>query len=182
MIVVVSTAAVLLNLAAIGWYYKNIAAVMQHIREASSGPLAELYGQKDSFINSMGFWLGAVQNAFFLPVVLLMNGVMFLFAGIRYFSKPKIQSNHFTICGGITAVQILTVLATFSLNSNRDGRYLLPLLPYVALLVCWGAAHLDKQWFLNFVLVVSVFNSWLYTASSWSANAECTHFGISSNI
>ena len=135
---------IVMNVATIAWYYWNITYVMQHISVASSGPIAELYGKKDSFLDAMLYWLGAIQNAFFLPMVLLISGLIFGFGVLRYFVNCKTQTKHFRICSAIAGLQILLVLATFSLNSNRDTRYLLPLLPYFALLVCWSAAQINK--------------------------------------
>jgi len=143
-VIVALAAGVLLNLTAIAWYYWNITYVMQHISVASSGPIAELYGKKDSFLDAMLYWLGAIQNAFFLPMVLLISGLIFGFGVMRYFVNCKTQTKHFTVCSAIAVLQILMVLATFSLNSNRDTRYLLPLLPYFTLLICWSAAQINK--------------------------------------
>jgi hypothetical protein len=137
-------AGIVLSVATIAWYYWNITHVMQHISVASSGPIAELYGKKDSFLDAMLYWLGAIQNAFFLPMVLLVSGLIFGFGVMRYFVNCKTQTKHFTVCSAVAALQILMVLATFSLNSNRDTRYLLPLLPYFTLLICWSAAQINK--------------------------------------
>ena len=138
-VILALAAGVLLNLAAIAWYYWNITYVMQHISVASSGPIAELYGKKDSFLDAMLYWLGAIQNAFFLPMVLLVSGLIFGFGVMRYFVNCKTQTKHFTVCSAIAVLQILMVLATFSLNSNRDTRYsitLITLFHSVNLLEC----------------------------------------------
>jgi len=135
---------VLLNLAAIAWYYRNITHVIRHVSEASSGPIAELYGKKESFLNAMLYWLGAMHNSFFLPMVLLIVGIIFGCGAIHYFKHSNAQAKHFTICSGIAVVQILLVLTTFSLNSNRAHRFLLPLLPYLALLICWSVAQMNR--------------------------------------
>jgi hypothetical protein len=145
---------VLLNLTAIAWYYRNMTYVMQHISVASSGPIAELYGKKDSFLDAMLYWVGAIQNAFFLPMVLLISGLIFGFGVMRYFVNCKTQTKHFTICSAIALLQILMVLATFSLNSNRDTRYLLPLLPYFTLLVCWSAAQINRPLLTTALLLI----------------------------
>jgi hypothetical protein len=143
-VIVTLAAGVLLNLATIGWYHRHIIYVIQHVLVSSSGPVAEIYGKKDSFLNAMLFWLGAVQNSFFLPTVLLISGLIFGFAVMRYFISSKTRSKHFTICSGIAILQVGIVLAIFSLNSNRDSRFLLPLLPYFSLLICWSVAQISR--------------------------------------
>jgi hypothetical protein len=145
---------ILLNLAAIAWYSRNITNVIQHMSVASSGPIAELYGKKDSFLNAMLFWLGAIQNSFFLPMVLLISGLILGFGLMRYFVNFKMETKHFTVCGAIAVVQILTVLAAFSLASNRDPRFLLPLLPYFALLVCWSAVQINRPLLTTVVIFI----------------------------
>jgi hypothetical protein len=152
-VVVALAAGIIMNVATIAWYYRNITHVIHHIWIASSGPIAELYGKKEFFLNAMLFWLGSIQNAFFLPMVLLISVLIFGFGVMRYFVNCKMQTKHFTICSGIALLQILMVLATFSLNSNRDTRYLLPLLPYFTLLVCWSLAQIDKP-LLTTVLIL----------------------------
>jgi hypothetical protein len=154
-VIVALAGGILLNLAAIAWYYRNITHVIQHVSVASSGPIAELYGKKDSFLDAMFFWLGAIQNSFFLPIVLLIIGVTFGFAIVRYFVNSKTQTKHFTICSAIAVLQILIVLSTFSLASNRDPRFLLPLLPYFALLICWNAVQINRP--LLTIAVIFIF-------------------------
>ena len=142
-VIVTLAAGFLLNFVASAWYYRNITHIIQHVSIASSGPVAELYGKKDSFLNAMLFWLGAVQNSFFLPIILLISGLIFALGAMRYFINFKTRADYFTVCSAIGLVQILIILSTFSLNSNRDFRFLLPLLPYLALLICWSVQQIN---------------------------------------
>lgn len=61
---------------------------------------------------------------------------------------------HFTVCGAIAVLQIITVLSVFSLAACRVPRYLLPLLPYFAILICWGVAQISKPILTSLVIVV----------------------------
>jgi hypothetical protein len=153
-VVVALAAGVLLSLAAIAWYYRNIPHVIDHVSKASSGPIAELYGKKDSFLNAMLYRLGAIQNSFFLPSVLLTSGSIFGFGVLRYFVSSKTETKHFTICSATAILQILIVLATFSLNSNRETRFLLPLLPHFTLLICWSVAQINKPLLTTAVILI----------------------------
>ena len=101
-------AGVVLNAAAIAWYYTNITYVLQHVAAASSGPIAELYGKKEAFLNTLLFWIGAVQHSFFLPMVLCITGGLFAFGVVRYFVNTQTQFQHFTLCSAIAVLQILT--------------------------------------------------------------------------
>lgn len=128
---------VLLIVLAIGWYSHNLEAVIRHVSISSTGPVAELYGKSEPFLNSFVYWLGAAQQNFFAPFV-LEGVVLIVIAGIiRFIINRQTTSAHFNWCGGIALLQIIFVLAVFSTSPNRDNRYLLPLLPYVSLLMCW---------------------------------------------
>ena len=156
-VIVALAGGVLLNVATIAWYYRNIGGVIQHVSIASSGPIAELYGKKDSFLNAMLFWLEAVQNSFFLPPVFLISGLIVGFGFIHYFINPKREIKHLAICSAVAAAQVLLVLATFSLNSNRTTRYLLPLLPYFAFMIGWSVAQINRPILASLaVLIFSV--------------------------
>ena len=119
-VVISLVAGALLNIAALGWYSKNLSFVLQHVSVASSGAVAELYGQTDSFGNSLLFWLRATQSSFFLPSVLLVVALICAFGTVRHFVSPRVKADHFSICCVTAVLQISFVLAVFSLNANRD--------------------------------------------------------------
>ena len=144
-VVLTLVAGVFLSAAAIAGYSKNLGFVSQHVLLASSGPVAELYGRADSFSNSLLFWLRATQNSFFLPSVFLAVALICALGSVRHFVSPHVTADHATTCCASAVVQISIVLTVFSLNANREVRFLLPLLPYVSLLVSWGATRLDAR-------------------------------------
>ena len=47
----------------------------------------------------------------------------------------------------------------FTLSSNRDDRYLLPMLPYFVLIVCWSVARLNRP-FVTFALIATFALQW----------------------
>jgi hypothetical protein len=184
-IIVTLAVGVLLNFAAGAWYYRNITHIIQHVSIASSGPVAELYGKKDSFLNAMLFWLGGVQNSFFLPVILSISGLIFVLGVMHYVINSKTRADYFTICSAIAVLQILIVLSTFSLNTNRDLRFLLPLLPYLALLICWSAKQINIR--LLTIATMLMFFAQLtvvYQQASGvaSPNPNMSHYVVSINM
>src|SRR5262249_40470548 len=52
---------------------------------------------------------------------------------------------YFSLCGGAALLQLVIVLIVFSYSANRELRYLLPLLPSAALVVCWAVAHFGSR-------------------------------------
>lgn len=143
-VVVAFAAGISLSIGAAAWYRTNITSVIEHVFVSSSGPIAEIYGKKDIFFNTMSYWLGALRNSFFLTSVFFLVTLLFGLAVISYFIKPKTLVKHFTLCSSVAVFQILIVLVVFSLSSNRDVRYLLPVLPYLALLIGWSLAQINR--------------------------------------
>jgi tetratricopeptide (TPR) repeat protein len=166
--------AIPIGIATVAWYYRNAPAVMAHVSMASSGPVAELYGKAESLLPSLRFWLSA--------------------AGVNFFSWPTMVLSIATVCAGIlsalasrdtsprtflaaavvASIQIAVTLVTFSLNSNRDDRYLLPLVPYFAVVLCWALVQLNRK--LVTAVVVAVFAlQWAHTHAQslgWIPRAE----------
>jgi len=136
---------VLLSALAIGWYNQNLADVIRHVSISSSGPTAELFGKSDTFVNNLIYWLRATQRSFFIPVALGAAGLAFIGGVAFYFIKPAKMGSHFTVCAAIALFQIALVILIFSVNINRENRYLLPLLPYISLLLCWALVQIDKR-------------------------------------
>jgi hypothetical protein len=134
---------VVLSFAAAGWYKRNIKFVVEHVALASTGTVAELYGKNDTFFNSMTYWLDSVQRSFFLPSCLILSGGVVAGGVVKYLVKPGPSLRHFAQCSMIGFLQILVALSVFSLSSNRDNRYLLPLLPYFTILVCWALTQIN---------------------------------------
>jgi hypothetical protein len=144
-VLITLAAAVVLNLAVIAWYYRNITDIIHHVSIASSGPVAELYGKRDSFLNALLFWLEALQNAFFLSLTSLVIYLIVAFGVVHHLVRRTSGADYFAVCSAIAAFQILIVLSTFSFNSNRDIRFLLPLLPYLVLPICWSARQIKSR-------------------------------------
>ncbi len=144
-IVVTLAIAILLNAAAAVWYGNNISRVMQHAALASSGPVAELYGQRDSFTGALTFWLQAVQRSLFIQPAALVGALFFCLAVLRHYYGHSQSTRHFTKCCVFSTVQMLIVLAAFSLSANRDVRFLMPLLPYLSVMMAWSVARLNMR-------------------------------------
>jgi len=135
---------VVLSLAGAAWYWSNLKFVIHHVFLASTGAVAELYGKNDTFLNSMIYWLESVQKSFFLPSILLLSTAMLAAGIVRYLFDFGGVFRHFALCSIIGLLQIVVALSVFSLSPNRDNRYLLPLLPYITIVLCWGVAQINK--------------------------------------
>jgi hypothetical protein len=65
---------------------------------------------------------------------------------VLYAARVKRAPTHFSLCAGVAALQIVTVVMVFSLSPTRQSRYLLPALPYVALVIGWSLAQINRRW------------------------------------
>jgi len=137
-----AAASLCLSALAVVWYYQNWATVIAHARVASSGPVAAAWGREDAFLPTLWFWLQEVGSNFFLVPLAWPLVVLLAIVGICIRTR---QSTPLAAGTLVAVLQIVTVLSVFALSSNRSARYLLPVLPYIAILVCWGVQRLHSQ-------------------------------------
>lgn len=137
-------AAIPLSIGTVCWYYQNIAQVMSHVAMATTGPIAAVWGKEDTFFNSFVYWLDTTLKSFFLTPALILGTIIVASGLVCYLLRPDQRKKYFTLCCAIAVLQIALVLVAFSFGSNREPRYLLALLPYVALIVGWGISHISK--------------------------------------
>jgi hypothetical protein len=76
---------------------------------------------------------------------LVVLGIVALAIVHRVITGRDDAGRYFTICAFAALLQIVTVLIVFSYSNNREIRYLLPLLPAAALVVCWSVAHFGSS-------------------------------------
>jgi hypothetical protein len=135
----------LLALAAAGWYVRNLDPVRRHVAFSSAGPFALYWGKEDTFLNSLLYWLGVLGTELFLPPVALLGTGALVAAVTLFVARRQRQAAHFTACAAAAALEVVVVLAAFSLATSRVTRYLLPALPYCALLLAWAVARLGSR-------------------------------------
>jgi hypothetical protein len=143
------------------WYARNYAAVLQHVRDASSGEIALAYGFRALVAEKYIVWLRFLKQAFFEPYLVWMLAFLVLAAGgsILIARVPFSQWRRWFFMGTLSVAQILLVLFAFALNDAVETRYLYALLPYVAiiLVVLCAAARYRA---LQAVAVVACFAQW----------------------
>lgn len=134
-----------LALATFGWYYLNFSLVSAHVSAASSGPIAAVWGKEDVFLNSFRFWLGSLEQHFFLAETFQLIILIVTLGLICYLINAEQRLKYLSLCSLTAILQVILVLAVFSLNANREGRYMLALLPYFAVLAAWGVAQINHK-------------------------------------
>lgn len=146
--VAAALAAVVLLAGAAGWYRRNLSFVRDHVRASAVGPVADIYGGQVAFAESLRDRLILLHAAAFRPgVATALLVVLAAAVGLAVFRRrsPAPRSHLGTIA--ITAaLELVGVLFLLSLSPNREPRYLLPLLPFGALLLVALLAWADTPW------------------------------------
>jgi hypothetical protein len=128
------------------WYHHNWTPVTQSFYGSSFGVGARtLWGKQDTYLHTLAFWTNTAGETNFLPGVCELSLLLLASAGMYYLIKAGVVTKQFTLCAAVSALQIATVLLVFSLSSTRQERYLLPMLPYIAILVSWSVAQLNRR-------------------------------------
>ena len=145
----VALLAAMLLAGAAGWYQRNLPFVFEHVRASASGPIAEIYGGTEPFVQALHARLLVLHAAAFRPGVgTALLVVMAVALGVAVFRRGPgaPRSAHLRTVGITAALQLLAVLLLLSLSPNREPRYLLPLLPYGALLLVCLLAWAANPW------------------------------------
>lgn len=129
----------------VAWYARNLNEVLRHVRLSATGSSAELYGVSESFLHQSVYWGSALQQSVAFPAICALFVVLVSAGLLRLLFRRSSLSKRFAVFAAVSAVQLVLVLAAFSVSSNRENRYLLPLMPYITILVCWALAELGKN-------------------------------------
>lgn len=147
------------------WYGKNLQSILSFSILASSGEASLLYGEKADFLYKIQYWLSAAQKSFFTPisVICLLTLLIYILIKSLYdFKKKKtnhIKLGYFDVINLVAITEISLILVAFSFQVNQENRYLLPLLPYLAILIAWLLKRVRQKllvFFTGFVLVLQL--------------------------
>jgi hypothetical protein len=129
------------------WYFHNLATVYGHLQEGAYGQgVKTFWGKEDTYINSLAYWVQTAGKINFLPGLAELSLLIAVSAVVLYAARVKQAPTHFSLCAGVAALQIVTVVMVFSLSPTRQSRYLLPALPYVALVISWSLVQINRGW------------------------------------
>jgi hypothetical protein len=152
------------------WYVRNRSTVKGHLYDGTFSPaLRTLWGKEDTYLNTVAFWVQTAREVNFLPGVGELTLLIFLSAVILYARGGKRPPRHFSICAAASALQFVTVILIFSLSPTRQPRYLLPALPYIAVLLGWSVTQLNHK--AATALTVGVFAVQLILLQGQALNA-----------
>jgi hypothetical protein len=128
------------------WYVHNRAAVYQHFQDGTYGPgVKTLWGKEDTYLNTLIYWIQTAREFNFLPGIAELSLLIAVGAVVLFATRAKQAQTHFDLCATTAALQIVTVFMVFSLSPTRQPRYLLPALPYIALIIGWSLAQINRR-------------------------------------
>ena len=136
--------------ATLSWYVMNWNQLAGFIRLVSSSDVALDYGKLAPFLNKFEFWLDACRKSFFLSEVLVGLGLITVMA-ITVAIASRIYNTQSPQFPGLPALSvaalfhIVAVLTVFSLSINEENRYLLPMLPALAVLLYWCCSQILRR-------------------------------------
>ena len=157
----------LLVLGALGWYRINLDAAVDHARLASAD--TGLYGIDRGFLRQFPDWVDRLRGATFLPVVWIVVGVLTAAAlalAVRGGRQVRVRDPRIVsvaACG----VAVVVVLAALASQPNQETRYLLPLVPLVAVPVALTLAAGRRQALVALAGVAMVVQFALVTLQSF---------------
>ena len=129
------------------WYFHNLRAVYEHVQDGAYGQGSKtLWGKEDTYLNTLAYWVQTAREINFLPGIAELSLLIAVSALLLYAARVKRAPTHFSLCSGVAALQIVTVIMVFSLSDTRQPRFLLPALPYVALVIGWSLAQISRGW------------------------------------
>jgi 4-amino-4-deoxy-L-arabinose transferase-like glycosyltransferase len=130
--------------ATMSWYTVNFDALVQFTVSTSSGPVALNYGSVGSLPNKLQFWFAAARQNYFLPQVVVFLAMLTAFALAIRIRTRNARLDRLDVFAALAIVELTTVLIIFSFQVNEEVRYLLPLAPYLALLLTWVLTRINR--------------------------------------
>ena len=122
------------------WYVENFQKVLE-FTSAAGGELSLPYGHKDIFSKKLLFWLNSAQTSYMLPEVIALVAVAILAGVVIKIRSTKTgpntpqSANPKKLIGFAALSHICIALTLYSLSINEENRFLLPMLPALAVLI-----------------------------------------------
>jgi hypothetical protein len=136
------------------WYVRNWNAVVKHVIASTVGPEVFLYGSQGALTTKLSFWIAALAQAV-SPWSIAAAGMALLVAAaivveiIREVRRPprewvgNVVSSHLLFVLALVGTTLASILA-YSLQINEETRFLLPIIPILAVLLSWSLEKFNR--------------------------------------
>jgi hypothetical protein len=148
-------AAAAIAAATAAWYVINWEATVAHLVQATTGKVALFYGSPVVLSTKLGYWLSTLGRAwspiiviFAATCIIITTGIMVAVVRLWKLSVRNmifVAIENGTLFALVLAATILLTLLTFSLQINEDPRYVLSLIPMLAVLLSWSLSVLRQK-------------------------------------
>ena len=138
------------------WYAVNWKAVIQHIRDSSSGEIALHYGFRASLGSKLVVWLGLLDQSFLSPylewvvVLAVLIGLVARYGPAGRRSLPPAAR----AAAVLSALQVGLLLLVFSSNDAVESRYMYPMLVFLVVILMSFCAPIP--WRAPFVVMFAL--------------------------
>jgi Dolichyl-phosphate-mannose-protein mannosyltransferase len=120
----------LLVLGALVWYRNNLQTALDHARHSSAD--TGLYGVDSGFAREFPEWVERLADAAFIPFAWIVVGGLAIVALTAARTRRVRLGDPRVVTSLACGATVLVVLVAFASQPNQDTRYLLPLVPLVA--------------------------------------------------
>jgi hypothetical protein len=166
--------------AIVTWYMINWQATVAHFIEATTGSEALNYGSPVVLPTKLGYWISVLAVAL-SPVTVISAAISVVIvvgivvAGVRLRKVPVhdlifLAIENGTLFALFLVATILLAMLAFSLQINEDGRYVLPLIPMIAILLSWSLSVLRRKMLTATILGALAASTVFVNSSSFGMN------------
>jgi hypothetical protein len=115
------------------WYLRNLNAIYSFGVGSASGTVSLYYGKVDSFFNKFVFWMHVFEKSIITKYIIYISLIACF---TLFFIKPyrKIESHKLKLAA-LVVLQAMIPMIFFSVSINEESRYILPILPSIAILI-----------------------------------------------
>jgi hypothetical protein len=169
------------------WYHKNGGLVRENAILCSTGWVAEHYGHKEAFARKLLFWVAGMREGLFTPHT-FYSALLLTLAGLAacLVGRRSAEDRPLPRWGNVLALaavfHVLLVLSIASLSIPEDTRYIVPLLPSVAVLTMWSLARIPGKEVGMALIALSLFQwGWVHGITLGSCEHAFTSWLIRAN-
>ncbi len=167
--VVLSLVALVTLIGTVSWYVINWRFMVQHVIDASSGSASLNFGSAANLLVKLKFWIVALA-AEMSPFAVMAIAVFGLIAVGLLVALARLVRHPFvnwiataiedgTLLALVLAGTIAANIAAYSLQVSEVSRYLMPLLPMIAVLLAWSLSLIRNKYLSSLVVVGLLVNA-----------------------
>ena len=154
--------------AAIHWYRANVDEALDHARQAADDGL---YGTERSFPRELSEWVDRMIDSTFLPLIGLALAVVVLLALLTRIGQRSVRTpRHMLLVAAVCGAEVVLVVCVFATQSNEEARFLLPAVPFIAVLTMIAFSGVPRPLVMSGIAILTI-QFGLVAAQSFSARA-----------